>query len=193
MIHVLHGIHTGFGSPVVPGLLPYLTGTVAYPDYGWISALDTGRWNSAFAGMLKPYVKPSDVLIGHSNGCAVIYNLLEQGVAVAGVVFINGALKRNFVLPATTRFAHVYFNAGDDATLIAQGLADAPDPLIDPNWGDLGHVGYGGTDPRVTNFDCGNTPSMPKVDGHSEFFYPANLPAWGPFLNSKVENQWNPS
>ncbi len=184
MIHALHGIHTASGSTVMPALFAYLPQKVQYPDYGFILAIETRRINPAIAGALLPYIGPEDILIGHSNGCAVIYELLQSGLNPRGVVFINGALRTDFILPTKCQFAHVYFNAGDDITILA--MAGAEEGLVDPCWGQLGHSGYSGSDHRVINVDCGNTQKMPVVSGHSEIFCPGKIEAWGPFIGDLI-------
>ena len=188
MIHLIHGIRTPDGDKVVPSLIPYLQeiGAVSYPDYGFELAVETRRINPVIIGCMLPYIAVGDVLIGHSNGCAVIYHLLQAGVLPSGVVFINGALINNFVLPPMIPFAHVYFNAGDDITEVAEMAEVLAGTPVDTAWGDLGHAGYSGPDTRVTNFDCGNISGMPKVDGHSDIFSIGNLPAWGPFIADKL-------
>lgn len=190
-IHLIHGIHTGFNNPTVPGLVPVLESTgiqVMHPDYGYILAAETRRINPMVVGLLKPYIDTGDVLIGHSNGCAVIYDLLMElvktSVKVRGVVFINAALSERVRLPEEIEWCDVYYNHGDTVTEIAklaEWIGTAP-----RCWGEMGHVGYVGADARVTNIDCGNTPDMPKVDGHSDLFTAANLPLWGAFIKGRI-------
>lgn len=186
MIHFIHGIHTEPSSQV-KGLLAYLMDAhfeVAYPDYGYELALETRLVNSMIEGALLPYIAPGDILIGHSNGCAVAYHLMLLGAPAKGAVFINGALQTNIVRAGTCEWLDVYFNAGDqvtEAAKIGQELG-----WVDSVWGDLGHSGYAGKDSKITNFDCGKTPDMPAVSGHSDFFTPSKLAKWGPFLADRL-------
>lgn len=189
-LHALHGIHTPTNDPEVESLLPFLAplGVVRYPDYGYILAVETKRINPVIAGSVAPYVGEDDVMVGHSNGCAVIYDLLQMGVKMKGVVFVNGALRQDITLPPCVKFAHVYYNAGDNITEIArcaEMLAISP---VDAVWGEMGHAGYIGTDPRVKNFDCSNTIGLPAISGHSDIFTPAHIAAWGPFIKKQIEN-----
>src|SRR5208282_1489437 len=153
MIRAFHGIHTASGQSAMTALFPYLGEPVAWHDYGWIAALESRRINPVVAGSVRPCISPDDVLIGHSNGCAIIYELIQGGSWPRGVVFINGALRPDFILPKSVKWAHVYWNAGDDYVLLA--TVGAAEGLVDPSWGDLGHTGYTGADPRVTNYNCG--------------------------------------
>jgi hypothetical protein len=180
-VHVIHGIHTE-GASVVEGLIPYLAEwPVKYPDYGYILGIET-RWvNPLICGSLMPYIAPEDIIIGHSNGCAIAYDLMRQGVKVRGAIFINAALESNIIRPAGCPWIHVYSNRGDQITEAAQIAARLG--ITDPVWGEMGHLGYTGTDPMIPNTYCDKQPPLPVVAGHSDFFAPhTNLPAWGAFL-----------
>jgi len=185
VIHLIHGIHTE-GTSLVEGLIPFLSKwEVKYPDYGYILGLETRLVNPIIVGALMPYIGPKDIIIGHSNGCAIAYDLMRQGVVVAGAIFINAALEQKITRPAGCPWIRVYFNPGDqitEAAQIAQRLG-----IVDPVWGEMGHGGYEGSDPLITNVDCGATPLLPKVSGHSDFFAPhTNLPSWGVYLASDL-------
>lgn len=183
MIHLIHGIHDTGQTPI-EGLIPYLSPyAIAYPDYGWIAGVETRIVNPIIVGTLKPYVGPTDVLICHSNGCAVAYDLMNRGVKVAGAIFINGALEQNIVRPAGCPWIVVYSNAGDTITEAAK--VGARLGLTDLVWGEMGHAGYNGADPRILNVFCDKTPSMPVVCGHSDFFN--HLEPWGHYLRTDLD------
>ena len=184
-VHLIHGIHSHPGSPEL--LIPYLVQAglqVAYPDYGYELALETRLLNPMIQGALAPYIEPGDLLVGHSNGCAMAYELMAGGCPAIGAVFINGALETSWGLPGTCRWADVYYNQGDSITEVAR-LAEELG-WVASAWGELGHLGYTGTDSRVANIDCGRTPDMPVVWGHSDFFTPSKLQAWGPYLAKRI-------
>jgi hypothetical protein len=180
-IHLIHGIHTEGVSPV-EGLIPYLIPfDVRYPDYGYILGLETRIVNPLIIGALLPYIGHGDIIIGHSNGCAIAYSLINSGAPIAGAIFINAALQQNFICRAP--WIDVYYNAGDDITEAAKLGAELG--IDDPVWGACGHGGYIGNDPRVTNYNCGASAGMPVVSGHSDFF--TKLHDWGPFLFKNLE------
>jgi hypothetical protein len=185
IIHLVHGIHSTGQTPI-EALGPYLPfGThVAYPDYGFILGLETRVVNPIITGCLRPYISPTDIMICHSNGCAIAYDLMHSGVVMAGAVFINAALEQNIIRPATVPWIDVYFNAGDTITEAAR--VGAILGIDDPVWGEMGHAGYLGTDKGIANIDCGKTAGLPVVDGHSDFFTPGNLAGWGPFLAQRL-------
>jgi pimeloyl-ACP methyl ester carboxylesterase len=180
-IILIHGIHTE-GVSLVEGMIPYLSEwTVKYPDYGYILGLETRIVNPIIVGALQAFVDPDDILIGHSNGCAIAYDLMRSGAKVAGAIFINAALENNIARPAGCPWIHVYYNPGDQITEAAQIAARLG--ITDPVWGEMGHTGYIGTDKFIPSTNCGATPPLPAVVGHSDFFSPhTNLAGWSTYL-----------
>jgi len=181
-VHLIHGIHTAGPGPVAE-LKPLLAAaglTVADPDYGYILGLETKRINPVIVGCLMPYIDPGDLFICHSNGCAIAYQLMRLGCPAVGAVFINAALVQAIVRPPQVKWIDVYYNQGDTVTEAAK-LGEQLG-LVDAVWGEMGHAGYTGSDPAITNHNCGGTGGMPVVSGHSEFFSPPLLAAWGPYL-----------
>lgn len=186
-VHLIHGIHTAGAGPIsqFAPLLRARGFKVVDPDYGWIAGLETRIVNPIIRGAIFPYIEPGDICIGHSNGCAIIYDLMKIGAPIQGAVFINAALEREIVLPPAVRWLDVHFNKDDDITIAAQ-IAEKLH-LVDPVWGEMGHAGYLGTDKRIANFDDQAGAGMPIVRWHSGFFEPANFVAWGPFEVDRIE------
>ena len=190
-IHLLHGIHTDLTNPVVGALVPYLEKSgiqVVHPDYGYILSVETRRINPMVENLLTPYIETGDVLIGHSNGCAIIYDMLyslsEKNVFPSGFIFINGALEQRITVPAGIGWGLCIYNEDDTITEVAQIAAlfgTAP-----RTWGEMGHAGYIGTDTRVDNVDAKHTAGMPPVRGHSDLFTSTNLPAWGDWIEKYI-------
>lgn len=185
MIHLIHGIHTQAAEGPLLALQPYLPQPVKYVEYGWIAALESRRWNPAIVGSVMPYVDPDDILIGHSNGCCIAYRIARE-VKVKALVLINAALRSDVLLPDWLEKVDVYYNAGDKITEVAEFEAGLPIAPVDKLWGDMGHEGYKGTDPRVTSIDCGNTTGRLVVDGHSDIGMPAKMKDWGPYIGERV-------
>lgn len=184
--HVIHGIHSGTPSAIQP-LIPYLRAAgfdVRYPDYGYVLGIETKLGNPMIVGSILPYVGPDDILIGHSNGCAIAYDILQRGAKVAGAVFINAALDQNIALPAGCPWITVYCNAGDDITMAAKIAAEIG--IVDPVWGEMGHAGYSGSNPAIRTVHCDKTPGLPVVCGHSDIFTPPKLPPWSEFIIDDV-------
>lgn len=145
------------------------------PTYGFLPALLLGLipWlDDRIAESLSGFIEPEDILVGHSNGATLSY-LISKRIAVKGTVLINAALESD-KLP-NARFVHVYFNAGDIVTKLSAIIPFHP-------WGNMGGVGYQGDDPRVKNFDQGNTPGLPKLDGHSDVFNVGKCLKWARYM-----------
>lgn len=188
-IHLIHGIRTSPDSPV-KGLIPYLQSAgfaVKYPEYGFELALETRFFNPMFVGSILPYIEPGDICIGHSNGCALIYEMMRLGAPIQGAVFINGALEQSLVRPAHVKWIDVYYNADDQITEAAR--IGASIGVVDRDWGQLGHAGYLGNDPEIRSVNCGTTFGLPIVSGHSDFFTPANLAKWAPYLINRIKER----
>lgn len=189
-IHLLHGIHTG-GPSWIEGFIPYLTPlAVSYPDYGWILGAATRLINPAVVGTIKPYIAPDDVLVCHSNGCAIAYDLMHAGAKFAGAVFINAALQRDIVCPDWVKWIDVYYNPGDCITEAAK--IGAMLGLDDPVWGEMGHAGYLGDNPKVTSTNCAMSPDLPALDGHSDMGTLAKFAKWGPFIGASIKARVSP-
>ena len=180
----IHGIRTGPDSPV-KHLIPFLSALydTRYVDYGYELAIETRPANPMIEGSIFPFIDDGDIAIGHSNGCAIIYDLIAMKAPLLGAIFINGALQTNIMCPSWMKFMDVYWNQDDDVTEVARIGEEIG--IYPRDWGQLGHSGYSGTDPKITSIDCGRTSGMPVVSGHSDFFN--HLAEWGPFLVSRLQ------
>lgn len=151
---------------------------VVLPTYGYLPALLIGmiQWlDRRIADSMAGFIEPNDILVGHSNGATLVYLITKQ-IKVKGAVLVNAALDSSRIPNA--QFVHVYFNQGDILTRISAVFPFHP-------WGDMGGTGYSGNDPRVTNFDQGNTPGMPVLNGHSDVFTRGKVRPWARFMAEK--------
>lgn len=182
-VHFIHGILDSVGKAGLLKLVPYFQQAgfdTRVPDYGLITACETRIVNPIITRCLRPYVEPGDVIVGHSNGCAIAYDLVAGGQwGIAGLILINAALKRDIRLP-TGMWADVYYNRGDEATVAA--IAAAAVGLVDPVWGEMGHAGYSGGNKLIMNINCGHSDGLPPVSGHTDIFTDTKIAAWGPFI-----------
>jgi hypothetical protein len=168
-------------------LKPFLTGfDIRDPDYGYILGIESRRINPIVVGCLMPFVEPDDILICHSNGCAIAYDLMRLQ-AVKGAAFIDAALEQNITRPAGCDWIDCYYNPDDTVTEAAK--LGAALGLTDLCWGEMGHAGYSGSDSAIMNINCGATDGMPIVRGHSDFFTAGNLAWWGPYLAKRIASR----
>lgn len=182
-IILLHGFNVRDGGEHTVGRLrPYLAkagfANVNLVSYGWTDMLMVKRHNDRFARLLASMSEPGDVVIAHSNGCAMAYRALRDYPVWAefrDVVFINPALKPKLPIPPALRSLHVFHSKGDNVVGWARLLS--PFSL----WGNMGAVGYRGPfDARVRNHDLAEYIDDP-APGHSGVFSddlaPTILPA----------------
>lgn len=197
-IHLIHGIHTDEKDDTVAKLAPYLWETtgipVVYHRYGYALAITSRFLNPGRAKKIAKDVGPHDILVGHSNGCTLAWMIATEyykkvhGMAfinptfTGGAVLINPALDSDKEFPEGMAFVHVYYNEDDGAVPWSKLLWAHP-------WGDMGQVGYEGSNPIVKNFDCKRVDGMPQVRGHSAIFEDKNLQAWGPFIGQQIQKE----
>lgn len=62
-------------------------------DYGKTHLWNVRQRNEETVAEWLPKLRPTDILVGHSNGCLVIHMLIERGAKVAGVICIQPALR----------------------------------------------------------------------------------------------------
>lgn len=145
------------------------------PSYGYVHPVIAGLFlwiDKHIAQTIAGFIRPDDILVGHSNGCTLIY-LITQIVRVRGVVLINPALDSMLVPHAG--FVHVYYNSSDFLTKLSALVPFHP-------WGGMGGWGYEGKDRRVTNFNQAATPGVPQLRGHSAVFERGNIRPWARFM-----------
>ncbi len=124
--HLIHGFNVFDGGLGTVGrLIPYL------PDryepsmfvYGWKGLFTIwAGYNKILAKDLLNEVGIYDVVIGHSNGCAIIARALEAGMVCKQVVLIHPALDRDWEPPVDCgcQRIDVYYSSRDIATRAAR-------------------------------------------------------------------------
>ena len=130
--------------------------------YGYV----LGRARTAFA--VRKFAKcwaartrPGDVVIGHSNGCTLAFEMSHYGSLADTHVWINPSLDTDVVPGRSVRRVLVIYNPGDWVVRIGAQL------VRNSVWGPMGFRGYVangdpfGPDPRYTSVEHG--------DGHSDW------------------------
>lgn len=139
IIVLVHGFNVSDGGKrTIDTLIPHLVDMgydVKEFDYGWVGLLGVRFGNKKRAKMLAAMAGPEDIVIGHSNGCAIMALAMEMGMTISSGVFIHPALNRTWCPPENAaKKITVYYSAKDRATWIAKFL-------INHIWGDMGTVG----------------------------------------------------
>lgn len=99
--------------------------------------------------------------VGHSDGCLLLKMAANLGATFSQLVFINPALDNTADIGEQIERVHVWYAPNDWVLGIARLLPAHP-------WGNMGKVGYKGTDPRFRNHSLGNR-------GHLGVFREKNL------------------
>lgn len=184
---LIHGFNVWDGGAATVGTLaPFFAAQGVTPvsiDYGHFGLIQTKLFNTRVAEKVNAAIRAASVsydhvlLVGHSNGCAVIDAASRRpGFKAAGFIYINPALRRDRTLAPGVDFLHVWHSPSDWVVRIARRLPFAR------NWGAMGAHGYQGVpDPRIENFnkEVGYPVSS---SGHSDVFAYDKRPTFGPII-----------
>ena len=188
---LVHGFNVkDDGVGTVGRLQPYLTArgwdTIMF-KMGWMDLLQVRLQNRKHAQRLAETAKNAKLLgyeviaIGHSNGCAVI-NLATKlyDAPITRAAYLNPALDCDSTPGPQVERVDVWYSPHDWVVKLANKL-----PAHD--WGNMGAVGYCGSDPRMKNY---NKEMMEVYDqDHSEYLTQAEkLAYFGPLIVNKVTN-----
>lgn len=99
--------------------------------------------NRNYAEIIAGMTTEGSVGIGHSNGCALLIDAARRGAGFSKLILINPALDRDTELPPEIDECLVIANRTDSVVTTSRFLLWHP-------WGDMGRVGYTGTDKRYT-------------------------------------------
>jgi pimeloyl-ACP methyl ester carboxylesterase len=150
-IYLIHGFNVGDeGLDTTDSIRPYLE-ELGYQiielDYGHYHVLRVKLCNNGLARLISKMIEPGSTCIGHSNGCAIIYEACKLGAPFKNVVLVNPALDSNTDIPGQVKKIQVWYSPHDRVTWIAKFI---------PNfiWGSQGSTGYTGkADSRYTQFN----------------------------------------
>lgn len=176
---LLHGFNVSDeGDRSIGRLQPYFERagfSVKRPRYGWLGLLGVRILNGRFSRLIADLAEPGDVVVGHSNGCAIATQAADLGAPFRILILLNPALDRDHQFARQLEEIHVWHSPSDSPVALARFL-----PWH--SWGDMGAVGYRGKfDPRVHSYNKENTyPVSSKA--HSDVFEPAKLEFFGPHI-----------
>lgn len=189
-IYCLHGILTFRRRKPLEPLYKYMAdvGNIYSVNYGPRAVLTSALLNRGTARRLARQLKPPYVLIGHSNGCAIISRIVdllstEPEQSPTGVVFIHPALNSSWRPPVET-WGLVYWNPKDLPVRVAKCLEWWPLSKCH-RWGGMGVTGVGEND--ESNVLGINTMAYSnKFSGHSAV--QSNPEFWGPRLADHIDS-----
>ena len=193
---LVHGFNVWDGGRATVGKLrPFLSAeNVPYImiNYGHVRLLGTRLKNNKIARRVAEAVCTAvdaghrPVVVGHSNGCAIIHlamNLIDSVYSrssvcagLVGVVYINPALKKDARASAAVNKLTVWHSPSDKPVRWSKWL---PRSNARP-WGEMGSTGFVGHDERVTNHN--KELMTPPSKSHSDLFSAELLPFYGPLV-----------
>lgn len=209
-IWLIHGVNVSDGGEQSIGrLAPHLSGDVHLVDYGWTGVITLRCTNRAVVADLMRKVKPGDVLIGHSNGALICWELAQRlGNRLGAVVVINPAMRRDTRWPDglpvlclanstdwVVQLGRVWSRAVDVSytgivPLMLESVAKGSGALFRTafqfkphGWGAAGRYGFTGNQKNVTNFDTAESWWLEPVRGHSGVFKPGAAWYWGGIID----------
>ena len=192
-IYCLHGILTFRGKKPLQPLYPYLSdiSNVYSVNYGPRAVLTSALLNRRTARQLARQLVPPYILIGHSNGCAIISRIVdllstEPEQSPAGLILIHPALNSAWRPPAET-WGLVYWNPKDLPVRAAKCLEWWPLSKCH-RWGGMG----------VTGIDNNNALNITGINTmmYSDTFIghgvvQSNPEFWGPRLANHINGTFN--
>ncbi len=146
---------------------------------GLVRDLLTVRFgNGKRAQKLAAMIQPGDILVGHSNGCAIIHQATQQLASIAPdsraqdllrtliLIYHNPALDVDAPAASNVRARYIFHTKSD-------WVVHAASLLLCSNWGRMGQLGYREEDPgkqdhRSHNISYGHLGI--HAPGHSEAF-----------------------
>lgn len=115
------------------------------------------------------------ILVGHSNGCAIIHQAAEQFKAeIDKAVYINPALDKDTEPAPSMGYLDVWHSPSDKPVKWARKLPFHP-------WGEMGSTGYTGDSAKVLNLNKEKNYSVSSKK-HSDVFTVEQLPCFGPLI-----------
>lgn len=150
--------------------------------YGHFGLWDTRTKNDDVARQATAFITNADrpvIVVGHSNGAAIIYLAMKlYGAKPAHVVLVNPALVRNLRMPEQCPSVDIWHSPSDAPVKWAKWL---PSTQMRP-WGDMGAYGPSYTDdPRLNVINKEHEFAVSSKE-HSDAFRTELLSFFGPLI-----------
>lgn len=197
--HLIHGFNVSDGGKgSVGNLAPALEVAGIEPvlhDYGWVGPLRLRFRNRATGKHLLQVVAPGDVLIGHSNGALLCWQLIEAGAPASAVVTIQPAMRRTAVWRSDVPVLALW-NPHDLAVqfgriwsrLTTAATAASLLPRLRPHgWGAAGRYGFTACQPNITQWNTAQPHWRHPVRGHSNVLRSPAVDVWAPLIAAWLE------
>lgn len=189
LVLLVHGFNVKDWRNSVGNLRPYFDTyeeVVALPiDYGWVGLWGLKKKNKKTAKLIVETAKNAllgsfdrVIAIGHSNGCAILYQAVERGAPISKLVFINPALDKTVPFSVPT---DIWYSPSDTAVKYSKYVPN----FFVKCWGEMGRVGALFCGDDIHNYNKEEDyPVCSK--GHSDIFEEDKLVFFGPLISDKA-------
>jgi len=165
LVYLVHGFNVqDDGANTVGRLRPFFERAgcnVIELNYGYFNLLRVRLCNRSIARVIASSIEPDSIVVGHSNGCAIIYRAAKAGAKFRHATLINPALDDDKAI-AGARTVDVWYSPTDKAVPLSR-------LLLFHTWGTQGRDGYNG--PPKKNYRQFNADLEFDADvGHSGIF-----------------------
>lgn len=196
-VHLIHGFNVSDGGAgSVGNLRDYLDRRgidYVLHDYGWVGPFLLRLRNRKTVEELMHQIQDGDVLVGHSNGCAVCWKLIEAGAKPSAVVTIQPALRRDTLWPSHVKVLNLW-NPSDYAVRAGRLWSDLVSILTPGRhyWGAAGHYGYTSNQPHVEQWCTTDEKFTVPTGGHSDALRHPHVGYWGPRITRWIDQVTSP-
>jgi pimeloyl-ACP methyl ester carboxylesterase len=191
LVILVHGFNVWDGGISTVGKLRPFFAEERYPyimlDYGTFDIVKTYLKNKKVAKEVATACENAKlsgyevIVVGHSNGCAIIdIASKEFNAPIKKAVYINPALNKDKERSPTVGSIDVWHSPSDKPVKWAKLLPFHP-------WGEMGATGYIGEDPKIVNY---NKEDMKLSSSeHSDMFSTELLPFYGRLVVKTAQQQ----
>ena len=182
-IRLVHGFNVWDGGRnTIDRLKPYLPPPIVEHDYGPVLLLGLRCRNAQTVRDIGQALTPGSVLIGHSNGALICWEVARRYPhKVAGVVTINAAMRRDTQWPSYMPVLNLY-NPKDWAVLLGRiwSRLTSLGGLTPHGWGAAGRYGFTADQDHVQNLCTTGAQWEHQASRHSGVFAKdGNARQWG--------------
>jgi len=167
-VYLIHGFNVRDGGKSTTDHFHPLFAEAGYKvvelDYGFNWRLRVRLCSPGHAMLIAAMVKPNSIVVGHSNGCNIIYKAAQAGAVFRRAILINPALDADKTIK-NAGSVQTWHSPDDPWTWVASFIPGS-------DWGDQGRVGYIGDNKRHVNFN--NAHYFGDGMGHSEVLHDAH-------------------
>ncbi len=178
--HLIHGFNvTDGGRGTISRLKKFFELPIVH-DIGWIGLVSLRCRNKAIVRRMIPFISSKDVLVAHSNGALITYELIEAGAKPKAIILFNAALRRDARWPDDLLVLN-FHSSKDWVVQLARvwSRLTSLGGLTPHGWGSAGKYGFTSNQSNVTNVDMAEDINGHAIKSHSAVFKRKHVDYWG--------------